>query len=238
MPLLTFVARVTDGMLLVASLEYNPMANADSQETLEVYKSQAKQIFKKLNPRSVAKMSIDSGSYTFHYMITFGICYLTLCDKGYPKRLAFLYLEDIHNEFVTHLTEIEEMKARDENRQKVEWHRQIDTVARPYAFIKFDKTIKKIGKEYSNPQSRSNTGRLNDDLADIHNIMKKNINEVLKRGEALDSMAESSRRLKGDAGIFKTEAKKLSLMALWQQYAPFVVVAGVLLLVLLLKWLF
>lgn len=29
-------------------------------------------------------------------------------------------------------------------------------------------------------------GRLNDDLADIHNIMKKNIEEVLNRGERLD----------------------------------------------------
>jgi len=51
-------------------------------------------------------------------------------------------------------------------------------VARPYAFIKFDKNIKKKGKEYANPSSRSNTSRLNDDLSDIHSIMKKNINEV------------------------------------------------------------
>ena len=35
-------------------------------------------------------------------------------------------------------------------------------------------------------RARSNTHRLNDDLADIHNIMKKNINEVLNRGERLD----------------------------------------------------
>ena len=40
-------------------------------------------------------MSIDSGSFTFHYMIQLGICYLTLCDKGYPKRLAFLYLDEV-----------------------------------------------------------------------------------------------------------------------------------------------
>jgi hypothetical protein len=28
------------------------------------------------------------------------VCYLTLCEKGFPKRLAFLYLDEIHNEFV------------------------------------------------------------------------------------------------------------------------------------------
>lgn len=36
-------------------------------------------------------------------MIEQGICYLTLADKGYPKRLAFLYLEEIHQEFVSEL---------------------------------------------------------------------------------------------------------------------------------------
>lgn len=36
-------------------------------------------------------------------MIEQGICYLTLADKGYPKRLAFLYLEQIHQEFVDEL---------------------------------------------------------------------------------------------------------------------------------------
>jgi len=46
-------------------------------------------------------------------------------------------------------------------------------VERPYAYIKFDKTIKKKGKDFANPNSRSNTGRLSEDLHDIHNIMKK-----------------------------------------------------------------
>lgn len=39
------------------------------------------------------------GNTTLSYMIEQGICYLTLADKGYPKRLAFLYLEEIHQEF-------------------------------------------------------------------------------------------------------------------------------------------
>ncbi len=37
--------------------------------------------------------------FVFSYMIDKGICYLTLTDKGYPKRLAFLFLEEISKEF-------------------------------------------------------------------------------------------------------------------------------------------
>ena len=222
MPLLTFIARVTDGMLLVASMEHM----SDNQDTLDVYKSQAKQIFRKLNPRMAAKCSIESGPYTFHYVIEAGVCFLTLTDKGYPKRLAFLYLEEISSAF------LDELK-RDHG---AEWAAKVDTVARPYAFIKFDKTIQKKRKEYTNPASRSNAHRLNDDLADIHNIMKKNINEVLNRGERLDHLMQTTSNLKSEATRYKWGAKKLSLMALYQQYGPFVAIGLFVALVLYLKF--
>lgn len=49
------------------------------------------------------------------------VCYLTMCDRAYPKKLAFQYLEDLKNEF-----------------ERV-YGNQIETAARPYAFIKFGK---------------------------------------------------------------------------------------------------
>lgn len=42
-----------------------------------------------------------------------------MCDRAYPKKLAFQYLEDLKNEF-------ERVNGA-----------QIETAARPYAFIKF-----------------------------------------------------------------------------------------------------
>jgi vesicle transport protein SEC22 len=38
-------------------------------------------------------------------MISDGICYLTLTDKTYPKRLAFLFLEEISRDFIKELQE-------------------------------------------------------------------------------------------------------------------------------------
>ena len=48
-----------------------------------------------------------------------GVCYLCLTEKAYPKRLAFMYLEELQKEF--------SLKYRDE----------VDSASRPYAFIKF-----------------------------------------------------------------------------------------------------
>jgi hypothetical protein len=65
-------------------------------------------------------MSIESGAFTFHYLIDGGeVCYLTLAEKAYPKKLAFQYLEELHSEFSRMYGD------------------QIDGVTRPYAFIKF-----------------------------------------------------------------------------------------------------
>ena len=44
---------------------------------------------------------------------------MTMCDRSYPKKLAFQYLEDLKNEFE---------RVNGPN---------IETAARPYAFIKF-----------------------------------------------------------------------------------------------------
>lgn len=105
------------------------------------------------------------------------MCYLTLSTRAYPKRLAFLYLEEIYHEF------IDELK-RDYGDSS--YQQQIDLVARPYAFIKFDKCIQKKRKEYADPNSKNNMNKVQDDLADVHSIMKQNIQEVLTRGEKIE----------------------------------------------------
>ena len=63
----------------------------------------------------------------YSYLIDNGICYLTLTEKSYPKRLAFLFLEEISRDFET------DLKAEYGD----EWLRTVETVGRQYAFIKF-----------------------------------------------------------------------------------------------------
>ena len=40
-------------------------------------------------------MSIESGNYCFYYMARQNLCFLVLCENSYPKRMAFMYLEEI-----------------------------------------------------------------------------------------------------------------------------------------------
>lgn len=40
-------------------------------------------------------MAIASDKMVFYYMARENLCFLTLCEEAYPKRTAFLYLDDI-----------------------------------------------------------------------------------------------------------------------------------------------
>lgn len=65
--------------------------------------------------------------------------------------------------------------------------------------------------------------------------MRKNINEILDRGEKLDQVSSISNDLKQKSKDFKWGAKKLTWQARLQQYAPMVVGSSIVLIVLYVK---
>jgi vesicle transport protein SEC22 len=150
-----------------------------------------------------------------------------LTPRSYPKRLAHHYLEAMRDAFVNFMQRAHGAGT---------WERKVAIVARPYAFIKFDKTIQRMRKDYQNPKSRDNLAKLNDELTEIRHIMNQNIQDVLDRGEKLDHVQQQSERLVNQSKDFKWGAKKLNLMALYRQYAPFAAIGLVLLVVVYVKF--
>lgn len=230
MILVAFIARVSDGMLLVASMD----TRSEKEETMDVYKSQARQVLKSVTPDSPAKCSIESGPldlsvltfspgpFIFHYLISEGVCYLCLTRKTYPKQLAFKYLDEVAEAFIQELGH--------------DWKTAVETAARPYAFIKFDKTLQRKRRDFSDPTDRQNQAKIDDDIADITSIMKRNIDEVLNRGEKLDRLVETTSNLKNEAHKYKWGAKKFSALVFWRQYAPVFAILALILFVLYLKF--
>merc|ERR1711976_956082 len=134
--------------------------------------------------RPVAKMSIETtNSKIFHYLIQENTIYLTLTEQPYPKRLAFLYLEEISDLFLEYITQTHGANS---------YHSILETTARPYAFIQCDLLIQRKQREFIDPKSSHNTNKLNQDLSDIHSIMRQNISQVLDRGEKLETVGQIS----------------------------------------------
>ena len=102
----------------------------------------------------------------------------------------------------------------------------VDSVARPYAFIKFDTFIQKTKKLYSDQRTQRNLEKLNEDLHDIQSIMTRNINDVLEQGERLDRVENLSGNLAMESKKYAKKAKDLSRQALIQKYMPVIVLVG------------
>lgn len=214
---LTLIARSRDGLPLAEGLD------ADKEHEMYAYKSQAKGIFKKMAASSSKRpdrMSIESGPFTFHYLLDGEVCFLTLAEKAYPKKLAFQYLEELQSEF-SRL-----------------YGGQIEGVTRPYAFIKFDTFIQKTKKLYLDTRTQRNLAKLNQDIAEVHAVMTRNIQDVLGQGERLDRMTEMSNMLSQDAKQFAVKAKDLYHQAIFRKYLPLIVLVAVALIMLALKFAF
>uniref|UniRef100_A0A7S0SF33 Longin domain-containing protein n=1 Tax=Mantoniella antarctica TaxID=81844 RepID=A0A7S0SF33_9CHLO len=211
---LTMLARVADGLPLAEGLD------SDRGLDLEQYKQQAKTLFKKLSqgPPPPSRMSYESGPYFLHYMIEQGVCYLTLSDRGYPKKLAYQYLEDLQKEFNT------------QNGS------QVETVARPYAFIKFDTFIQRTKKLYLDTRTQRNLNKLSEDLHDIQSVMTRNIQDILGQGERIEHVSSMSQTLANETRKYSSKAKDLSRQALIQKYLPIVIVLGFVLILLFLRF--
>eukprot|EP00960_Hanusia_phi_P042912 755772-Hanusia_phi.AAC.6 len=186
----------------------------DASGELEKYKGQAKKIMRQTSTTSPTPCTIEAGTYSFHYVIidapgTSGakICFLTLAEKGCPRRLAFDYLDDLQKEFI-------------------QLHgQQIDNVERPYKFITFGKAwvwvvlelvliaklsdtfIQKTKKLYTDTRAnRNHLKMMSDDLRDIQGIMTRNIQEVLGRGEKLES--KRVRTVTGRSATLSAETRR------------------------------
>lgn len=165
----TLVTRLADGFLLMESNE--PLHGSTT------IKDQAKAIARRLEPHSPTRLSVDCGPHQISYLLEDGLCFLVVTDTAYPRRLTFSYLASVHREFTAYLRDVDGEG----------WKNALSVTSRAYAHQGFaGSKLPQLRREYADPQSKSNASRLSEELQDVHSIMRKNIAEVLQRGENLD----------------------------------------------------
>ena len=108
-------------------------------------------------------------------------------DTEYPVRVAYSLLNKCMAGFEK---EVEQKWAKIDTDQKLEPE-----------FMAADM------KDYQNPTESDKISKIQKNLDDIKDIMSKNIDEVLKRGETLDSLMDKSEDLSASSKIFYKKAK-------------------------------
>ena len=130
-----------------------------------------------------------------------GICYaiansdkigLTMiCDEEYPKRVAIDFLLKIHADFKTFIAE----KKLDLNLITADTD------------VKY-KYIEDEIEQWQDPSKKDNLMKLQSEINDVADIMRQNLNELLKREENLESLMQKSSDLSATSVSFYKQAKK------------------------------
>ncbi|CRG94258.1 SNARE protein, putative [Plasmodium gallinaceum] len=195
------LCRVSDGMTLVET-------NSETKNLS--HKLELKKLCKKLE--SFPNLcTITSNQFNYHFLIENGIAYIAVFPITYPKKLAFLFLNDICKQFN------EELMIQ-YGTHSIDYRSIIETIEKPYSFIKFDRKITKIKQEYKDPRSNIAIKKLNESLNEVSYIMKKNIDEILQRGENLEDVGRKAFNLKYESEKFKKVSRVLSLKHSLYQY--------------------
>ncbi|KAL0949869.1 hypothetical protein HGRIS_009902 [Hohenbuehelia grisea] len=198
----TIIVRASDALPLAASVD-----DEETEQALQEHKQQAKLIFRRISPNSEPRCSIESGSYTLHYLIADNVVFLSIADKSYPRKLAFSYLDELSKEFAT------------------SYGPKVEGVRKPYAFVGFDTFMSKTARLYKDTRAAtaanaSGLDKLNGELQDVTRIMTKNMEELLWRGDSLDRMSHLSTSLRSESEKYRKAARNINFQAMLRQYAP------------------
>ncbi|CUS22612.1 LAQU0S06e01992g1_1 [Lachancea quebecensis] len=202
-----------DGLPLCSSVD------DDTDARLSEQRKKVKVLVSRLTPSSADEATLESGDFDIHYTRASGVAYFVIAERGYPRNLAFSYLREVAQEF-----------------EHSYGHEYAKPSVRPYAFVTFDNFLQKTKKLYSDKRVQNNLDQLNQDLAGVKQIMTKNIEDLLYRGDSLDKMSDLSASLRQDSKKYRRSARKINLELLLSQYAPIAIVA--LLGVFLVWWVF
>ena len=130
-----------------------------------------------------------------------GICYAIsnsdkigvtmICDEEYPKRVAIDFLLKVHSDFKAFIAE-----------------RKIDlNLYSSDTDVNYDKIATEI-EEWQDPSKKDNLMKLQDELNEVTDIMRQNLNELLKREENLETLMQKSNDLSATSVNFYKQAKK------------------------------
>ncbi|KAA8533736.1 hypothetical protein F0562_031253 [Nyssa sinensis] len=205
---LTMVGRLSDGLPLAQGPRYVNEEN----DNFSCYKQQGEFILKEISRGSLepSKMTIQVDHHCFNYMVENGICFITLCDSSYPRKLAFHYLQDLQKEF-----EKFDMSL-------------IEKITKPYSFVRFDGIIGTVRRQYIDTRTQANLSKLNANRRQDLDIIAQDMSGIVERRRKLEILEKVLATPRTVSPIWSSPL--LEVIALkWTPITIVVVVASILL---------
>lgn len=155
-----------------------------------------RRILEKIPTSGNSKMSYVYDRHIFHYMVEDGITFLCMADEQFGRRLPFMFLEDLKNQF----------KASYGDRGKY---------ALAYGMNEdFSRVMQNKMDYYSNNPNADKVTRVKGEIDEVRNVMVQNIEKMLDRGERIELLVNKTEDLSANAFKFKKSSTSLK-RAMW-----------------------
>jgi len=140
------------------------------------------------NPGQRATVTLKDIPYVVNiHMRHDGLAVLCVSDKEYPSRVAFSLLVRAAAEFEKSVPKWNKITTDETNEQDY---------------------LLKLLAQFQSPEEADKILKIQKTLEEVKDVMNKNIDEILKRGETLDSLVDKSKDLSAVSKQFYKKAKK------------------------------
>eukprot|EP01001_Neometanema_parovale_P009875 NODE_6114_length_878_cov_232.766887_g5883_i0.p1 GENE.NODE_6114_length_878_cov_232.766887_g5883_i0~~NODE_6114_length_878_cov_232.766887_g5883_i0.p1 ORF type:complete len:225 (-),score=34.22 NODE_6114_length_878_cov_232.766887_g5883_i0:149-823(-) len=152
------------------------------------------QILKNI-PRHDSRMSYVYESYLIHYIVENELVYLCIADEPFGRKVPFGFLEELKDKFC---------EAYAESGKKYPDVSQLSSCAG------FKNTItQRMNYFNQNPGAVDKVLGVRKQVEEVKDVMIKNIDTVIARGEKLNTMVDKTDQLADSAHTFKKSSTKL-----------------------------
>lgn len=137
------------------------------------------------------RQSVEEGNYIGHtYARLEGLACVIISDKEYPVRPAYTLINKMLEEYLS-------------LHPKSEWANVTETTSA----LNFDSLSVYLNK-YQDPSQADSIMKVQQELDETKIVLHKTIENVLQRGEKLDSLVDKSEALSSSSRMFYKQAKK------------------------------
>jgi len=136
------------------------------------------------------KMSYSYERHFFHYMRVGDLVILALADGNFPRRIAFAFLKDIHDRF------------------KDEYGGNWQT-GMAFEFNEFSRVLSRQAEFFSHDERADKLSAMKVKLDETKDIMVRNIDSLLDRGEKLEDIVQKTEMMQTDSFQFQKSSKTL-----------------------------
>jgi len=148
-------------------------------------------------PEQDGKLSYLYDKYIFHYSVEDGLTYLCMTDRDFTRGVAFQFMADIKNRFL----------ATYGDRAKT---------AIAFAFnADFQRVLQQQMDKYNSAKT-DKIAKVQEEISQVKDVMIKNIDKVLERGEKIELLVDRTEVLDQHAFKFKKSSTKLKNTMWWK----------------------